>query len=925
METLSLAKNNLSEDGLREFDDPKHLGKVLAEVYDFKRDDRVRFMTIEHHANNDWGKGIPGNDSMLIKDFIDGYLPMLSDNNMVKNIFEKGIFGLDFYIGHCTHDGSSRYRKENCVEITCLVIDIDFGSDGHKKVTFETESDALRHMEQNLPDPTMILRTGGGFQVIYKLAERIPITENKDKIEAVTRGLTKLARGDSCHTVEHVFRLPFSYNNKIRFKPRPVRIIKYNPGCSYTLGKLNNYLSERGVDISKVELKEASPSSVSPSNHISRNGIDRSAYAYYFILAMIYAKKDEQQIIREIKKTCLYGHYRNDDHLRQEIRNIKKGVSKMMPVPKNDVIPLDSSNFTMSYEVETKFNEFNTKVYKTTGNTVKTLKVLEWITDNRKNAIMALPCGVGKSTSAIILASAKASPDYRIMIVTRKVEDVIAITSTLRILKAKAIEWNGFNEQNCHLKIKYSELKHRKDNPCVQCPTKCTASNKRLSQDKYDCPEYDILVTTHAHYRYSRISGKLSNFSLVIIDEAPSEFESYELNDKKMESLEKLYKDSPIYLELIRKFLSDIDNMLSNGSCKDIPSNTSKRFMANKSGMFTYLNQKYQNDEIGENQLDTGIEFLNYFSDSTRICSFKIKDGDKRYKYCFSKGNISIDVPVQHIILDGSALLSDVEWKGFNIYRDSTISMNYPNTRIHVLRNNPSKQSLMKDAVILKLQNKINEITAGKSNPKILLMKNKEPDGKLKENIEILKSYMNGIGDIVEMARGKHVGSNDGKDCDINIIAMSLFNNVEYYVLKAALASDKEIESDRIWKSGMAFEWPCLKKDGGFVDLEINKAYIRCSAYDLYQAIMRGIIRSDSNCHYEVVFLMSSMEVIRFISDDLKDAIIIYDESPIVQYIKSGKSQAEIKKLIDNGKIPSSTLSDRIRNDLNDFTLNISI
>ena len=190
------------------------------------------------------------------------------------------------------------------------------------------------------------------------------------------------------------------------------------------------------------------------------------------------------------------------------------------------------------------------------------------------------------------------------------------------------------------------------------------------------------------------------------------------------------------------------------------------------------------------------------------------------------------------------------------------------------------------------------------------------PDGKLKENLDLLKSCMAGIGDMVEMSRGMHVGSNDGKDCDINIIAMSLFNNVEYYVLKAALASKSEIPSDRIWRQGKTFECPCLKKNGGFDDLEINKAYIRCSAYDLYQAIMRGKIRTDSNSPYEVVFLMSSMEVISFISDDLKGAVILYDDSDIVQLIKAGKSQAEIKTILDNGIIPSSTLADSIRNEM---------
>ncbi len=920
MEMLSLTKNNLSEGELKTLNHPKYLGKILNEGYGLKEDDRIRFMSLEYSGRDNWEKAHLSNDSLTIKDFLDKFQPMLSDKTIVKNCFEKGIYAFDFYIGHCTHDGSSTYKKENCLEITCLIIDIDFGSDGHKKVTFETESEALRHIEQNLPDCTMILHTGGGYQIIYKLSSRIPLKGNIERIEKISRGLTRLGMGDFCHTVEHVFRLPMSYNNKIRFKPRTVRIIKYNPDCTYTPDELENILSEKGVDFSKVALKE-SKSTPAPSPRREKHlGIDRSSYAYYLICEMVSAKKNEQEIVRAINKTCLKDHYRNDDYLRQDIRNITKGMSKMMPKPKNQIMPLDSGTFQLSPEIEIKLREFNAKLHKTTANTECTIKVLEWLIEQKHNAILALPCGVGKTTGAMVLTSAIANPSNRIMIVTKKVEDVIEIVRILKMLGIKAIPWHGFNDNLCHLGIKYSELKNKKYNPCVTCPNKCSASNKRLSENKYDSPEYDVIVTTHAHYRFTRMGGKLNPFKLIIIDEAPSEFEFFQLNNGRISALNELFKDNAIFQHQINRFIKELNSMLKNGDCRNISTLAMNTISKVKSFMFDHLNKMYQEKDIDDSQLDLALEFLNYLGDGSKIYSMMLRDS-KGERYCFAKGNIEIDVPVQHIILDGSAKLSDMHWKGFNIYVDNSIRLEYPNTILHILKHPPTKQSLLNTNIINDLKRKIKDVLSGKQNPKILFMSNKEPQGDLKDNIDSLRSSFNGIGETIELPRGKHVGSNDGKDCDVTIIAMSLFSNVEFYTLKAALVSDSEISSNRIWKK--PFIMPNYQKGGGFADLEINQAYIRCLAYDLYQALMRGKIRTDSNSNYEAIIIMSSLEVVSFVSEDLKGAIIDYDQSEIVEMIKSGKSQSEINKKLQDGKTSPSTIADQVRCSLNDFLLKV--
>ena len=102
----------------------------------------------------------------------------------------------------------------------------------------------IEDFKKNLPDCTLMLHTGGGFQIVYKLKNKIPIAGNIDMIQKIWKALSGLICGDTTCSVGHMFRMPCSLNNKIRLNPRPVKIMKYNPDCSYSPDELKLFIKK---------------------------------------------------------------------------------------------------------------------------------------------------------------------------------------------------------------------------------------------------------------------------------------------------------------------------------------------------------------------------------------------------------------------------------------------------------------------------------------------------------------------------------------------------------------------------------------------------------------------------------------------------------------------------------------------------------
>lgn len=82
---------------------------------------------------------------------------------------------------------------------------------------FERERARLKALAYQARDgddpPTAIIDSGGGVQFVYLLSEPLLATpENVAALEAQGRGLIRFYGGDATHSVEHLFRIPFTIN-----------------------------------------------------------------------------------------------------------------------------------------------------------------------------------------------------------------------------------------------------------------------------------------------------------------------------------------------------------------------------------------------------------------------------------------------------------------------------------------------------------------------------------------------------------------------------------------------------------------------------------------------------------------------------------------------------------------------------------------
>lgn len=117
------------------------------------------------------------------------------------------------YVGMTTRKDSTSGAKANCYELTALYIEIDASS-------FSSYQDMVDYVEKLKEDPmyspSMIIHSGNGFHIYWKLKEPLAIDNSNIKfIEATLRGLAIRCHGspESCE-VARVLRVAGTKNHK---------------------------------------------------------------------------------------------------------------------------------------------------------------------------------------------------------------------------------------------------------------------------------------------------------------------------------------------------------------------------------------------------------------------------------------------------------------------------------------------------------------------------------------------------------------------------------------------------------------------------------------------------------------------------------------------------------------------------------------
>lgn len=119
---------------------------------------------------------------------------------------------------------SKKASKENIAFANWLHVDVDPADpppgteDVQEFLTKEREKVLALFTDKlpkGIPDPTVILFSGGGYQAFWKLDEKVSIDgdiKKAEEFEQYNRRLEQIFGGDHCHNVDRIMRLPGSVN-----------------------------------------------------------------------------------------------------------------------------------------------------------------------------------------------------------------------------------------------------------------------------------------------------------------------------------------------------------------------------------------------------------------------------------------------------------------------------------------------------------------------------------------------------------------------------------------------------------------------------------------------------------------------------------------------------------------------------------------
>lgn len=823
----------------------------------------------------------------------------LFDDNMIS--------GKNHYYSHATHNGSrnenetASVKEDNFSEIVCMVIDIDYGPH-HKNADCKTLKDAMEAI-RILTRPTVVIHTGGGLQLVYRFRSRISGHEGRMRYKSLAQVMAAQVHADACQAIGHVFRTPFTQNHKNGAPVRDVEILEMNQDVDYTLTELEEYCRNHNFKLpSSGQQKHKSIAVKKAKQKKLKTGPDNSAEFFKSLddVLNLYPNLEERKLLALAKKQPFYAHFEEkgdkaEQYCRQDIRRIKQKLTReKRPKPFTKVKPLKYDGESSSELVLAKREIFNS-IYDTSGNERITmaLALMEKLYLEQKKAILNFPCASGKTTAAMILASAYASPENRFWIVTQKIEDVKKIAEYLRQTGANAKEWHG-RPMDCPIERRRF-IAEKKGFFCRRCETECTAKGKYLSRDIWDCTSADIVVTTHSHWAAAIIQKKIpASVKYVIVDESPALMEYLVLDQSIINSMSRVFEKKKA---LQKQFSTDIEfirNTLEQGGCKKIPVPTILNHMEE---IQKCLHKLLSIEVVSPETFEQVQIFLNFFSGKEIYGMLEWQN--RNWRMTFIRGTVDLETDIPHIVLDGSALMNDVTWKGFNIYNCKALRRMYPNTTIEVINGNPSKAFLTDADNFAKISEAIvNSVETGSN---LLLFRNKdlENDVCLRGNIEVLKTHLQDMGPInlIEMNRGEHIGSNKGRLAEINAVCMSLFNNLSYYVLRTALVYKHEVPASDIWKT--LFSRPAMKVNGGFANDEIQQTYCRAIVLDLYQTIMRGCIRDNPANRYKVICAISGLDILTVLKEELPGATFHYENEEVVEALLAGRAKSEIIGLMN--------------------------
>lgn len=395
------------------------------------------------------------------------------------------------YFSGCSFDAQGSYTKNNVTSTRCVIVDIDYGHQGHRSPPyFDTAEDVWGLVMTAPARPTAVWHTGHGLQALY-LLEQPYVFQGSDQeggdqaqriasYEAVSRTMAQMVMSDSTFTPEHLFRVPQTLNAKPDTPAVQGTVLHWEPSQRYRFADLQQLCAEYGLPKTPevpVETAHWSETGIDPTDvgaypdlpqelrdQIESHHDDRSEAMFTIIADMLRAGYTPDVIHDAIQ----HGHHFRQKYGRRLHAEIDRCVAKLEHNPRvycdarSAVNALDVVNVAQEVPLvdlaplEPEMAGMLHSYARVTGITLSpdlltAARFHDHLFKSRASGVMETPCGSGKSTWALCHIAANAGPSAQYLYVVDTIETLYRAADTIEQLNPGLAvgRYHAFNAERC--------------------------------------------------------------------------------------------------------------------------------------------------------------------------------------------------------------------------------------------------------------------------------------------------------------------------------------------------------------------------------------------------------------------------------------------------------------------------------------------
>ena len=459
--------------------------------------------------------------------------------------------------------------QDNCSQASALFLDIDYGTEAHKKPSlFKTLDDVTGYLLTMPLLPSIAWHTGHGVQCAFLLDKPCVFpsgggVDTLDRYKAIGAALKTMAMADDAFTPEHAYRVPISLNSKSHKYPGLADVMGSLLWCEdhirYTLEQIEAACTGYGID----DLLSAETDPVEPvhsdndaacdysslpqdlRDEIEDTGSERSSRLFSIVGRMVRAGHPDEFIVEAIGHGSdfvnKYGH--REGGLKKEVGTCAAKIRQGHYVYSGGNVPpvrvyntpfpvkLDECG-KLSGAMELMPDRYAQAAGITLLQRVRdAVRFHEHLSLVQSSCVVESPCGAGKSVWALCHIGAHASTEgNRYVYVTETVDALYKAADMLAALSEVPVgRLHGFNADRCRALSgnSYTWKQCVRGDRRSRC-NDCNAKDSCVYQTRGTQELQPVLCMTHAGFIRALEDGSdLLQDARIIVDEGLSPFDTW--------------------------------------------------------------------------------------------------------------------------------------------------------------------------------------------------------------------------------------------------------------------------------------------------------------------------------------------------------------------------------------------------------------